>query len=98
MNLSDGEMAADENNTTNKIACSTEKTLSKLNGDGLNRNELITFEAQIKGGSSNHKFFQNFIVINKNCTETVTVIPCNLTSSFVNIRKKVLYIRMTNLQ
>ena len=51
MNYSDEEIANDDNNQDNKIACSTEKTLDKLTGEGMTRNELMTFEAQIKGTS-----------------------------------------------
>ena len=47
--FSDEEIAADDANTTNKIACTTEATISKLNSSGFTKRELIKFEAELQG-------------------------------------------------
>ena len=47
--FSDEEIAADDANTTNKIACATETTITKLNTTGFTKKELIKFEAELQG-------------------------------------------------
>ena len=55
--FSDEEIAADENNITNKIACSTEGTIDKLTTVGFTKREMTMFEAQLRGTFETINFF-----------------------------------------
>ena len=67
MNFREDEISADTSQNTNKVACSVETTVAKLNGDGFTKRELTLFEARVKG-TCNHKFFQNFSKISEKST------------------------------
>ena len=60
MDFRDDEIAADEENTVNKNACSVETTITQLNTTGFTKKEMMIFEAKLQGQYLTIKFFKKF--------------------------------------